>query len=137
MILLGRGAMRLEEQVGQQPLDHRPIVVDFVAAGRLRPAQLEPVLRRLAIALRQSEDALADKRARLVLDQVLAAPVAEAGGKAVDEPDRPIGCAEQQRQRPRRCFRRRTPRPPRPSTATNPNKSGIRSVCIETLDESC
>ena len=49
------------------------------------------------IAQRQSEDALADQRLDLVLDQLLAARVAEAGGKAIDETDRPIGRAEQQR----------------------------------------
>ena len=130
--LFGRAAMGLQKQIHQQRLDHRPVVADLVIAGRLGPAQLEPVQRRLArhrrailsarfklagknchhrimpelvvvdqvpIALRQSEDALADQRLDLVLDQVPAAPVAEAGGEAIDDPDRPIGRAEQQRPR--------------------------------------
>ena len=46
--LLRRAAMGLEEQIDQQPLDHRRIVADLVIAGRHRPAQLEPVQRRLA-----------------------------------------------------------------------------------------
>ena len=122
--LLRRAAMRLDEQVDQQPLDHRRIVADLVIAGRQRPAELQPVQRRLArhrrailaprfqlagedrhhrvmaqlividevlIAERQSEHPLADQRLDLVLDQVLAARVAEAGGEPIDETDRPVG----------------------------------------------
>ena len=128
--LLGWAAMGFHKQIDQQRLDHRRIVADLVVAGRQRPAQLEPVERRLArhrrailsprfklagknrhhrimaeliaidqvlIAQRQSEDALADQRLDLVLDQLLAARVTKAGGKAIIEPDRPIGRAEQQR----------------------------------------
>ena len=40
--------MGLNEQVNQQPLDHRPIVAELLVAGRRRPAQFEPVQRRLA-----------------------------------------------------------------------------------------
>jgi hypothetical protein len=120
--LLRRVAMRLHEQVDQQALDHRRIVADLVIAGRQRPAQFQPVQRRLArhrsailspgfelagedrhhrvmaelivivevlIAERQSEHALADQRLDLVLDQLLAARVAEAGRKPIDETDRP------------------------------------------------
>ena len=36
--LLGRAAMRLQEQVDQQRLDHRLVVADLVIAGRKRPA---------------------------------------------------------------------------------------------------
>ncbi len=122
--------MGLHEQVDQQPLDHRRIVADLVIAGRLRPAQLEPVERRLArhrrailapgfelagedrhhrvmaelivvdqvfIAERQSEHPLADQGLDLVLDQLWAARVAEAGGEAIDEADRPISRAKQHR----------------------------------------
>ena len=111
-------------------LDHRPIVADLVVAGRQRPAQFEPVQRRLArhrrailaprlelagedrhhrvmaqlivvdqvlVAERQSEHPLADQRLDLVLDQPRAAKVAEAGGEAIDEADRPIGRAKQHR----------------------------------------
>jgi hypothetical protein len=63
--------------------------------------------------------------------------VTEAGREAINEPSRPIGCAEQQRLGVRGDL------PPskaattgRPSTATNPNKSGIHSVCIGALHES-
>jgi hypothetical protein len=40
--------MGLQKQVDEQRLDHRRIVADLVIAGRQRPAQLEPVQRRLA-----------------------------------------------------------------------------------------
>ncbi len=39
---------------------------------------------------RQSENALADQRPNLVLDQILAASVAKAGGKATHRADRAI-----------------------------------------------
>ena len=128
--LLRRAAMRLKEQVDQQPLDHRPIVADLMVAGRQRPAQFESVQRRFAchrrailsprfqlagedrhhrvmtelivvdqvfIAERQSEHPLADQRLDLVLDQLWAAKVAEAGREAIDEADRPVGRAKQHR----------------------------------------
>jgi hypothetical protein len=121
--LLGRAVMRLKKQVDQQAFDHRPIVADLVVAGRLGPAQLEPVQRRLArrrravlapglelagedrhhrvmaelividqllIAERQSEHPLADQRLDLVLNQ-------PTGGEAIDETNRPIHRAKQQR----------------------------------------
>jgi hypothetical protein len=132
--LLRRAAMGLKEQVDEQGLDPCPIVADLVVAGRRRPAQFEPVQRRLArrrravlapglklagedrhhrvmaelivvdqvfIARRQSEHPLADQRLDLVLDQLLAARVAEAGGEAIDEADRPVGRAKQHRARVR------------------------------------
>ena len=128
--LLRRAAMGLNEQVDQQPLDHRPIVADLVVAGRRRPAQFEPVQRRLArhrrailaagfelagedrhhrvmaelivvdqvfIAERQSEHPLADQRLDLVLNQLWAARVTEAGREAIDEADRPVSRAKQHR----------------------------------------
>ena len=128
--LLGRAAMRLQEQVDQQRLDHRLVVADLVIAGRKRPAELEPVQRRLArhrrailsarfqlagedrhhrvmaqlividqvlIAERQSEHPLADQRLDLVLDQLLAARVPKAGGKPIDDTDRPVRRAKQHR----------------------------------------
>ena len=128
--LLWRVAMRLQEQVDQQRLDHRPVVADLVIAGRKRPAELEPVQRRLArhrrailsprfqlagedrhprvmaelivivevlIAERQSEHPLADQGLDLVLDQLLAAGVPKAGGKPIDDTDRPVGRAKQHR----------------------------------------
>ena len=49
------------------------------------------------IAQPQSEHALPYQRLDLVLDQLLAARVAEAGRKPIDETDRPVGLAKQQR----------------------------------------
>ena len=130
MICLGGLRWASRNRSTSSALDHRRIVADLVIAGRQRPAQLEPVQRRLArhrrailapgfelagedrhhrvmpelvvvdqvlIAQRQSEHALADQRLDLVLDQLLAARVAEAGREAIDETDRPIGRAKQQR----------------------------------------
>jgi len=80
------------------------------------------VIDQVLIAQRQSKDALADQRLDLVLDQLLAARVAEAGREPIDETDRPIGRAEQQRPGVRRCFRRRKPPPP----------DGLRPLQIQT-----
>ena len=55
------------------------------------------VIVEVLIAERHSEHALADQRLDLVLDQVLAARVAEAGGEPIDETDRPVGRAKQHR----------------------------------------
>ena len=49
------------------------------------------------IARRQSEHPLADQRLDLVLDQLRAAKVAEAGGEAINQADRPVRRAKQQR----------------------------------------
>ncbi len=49
------------------------------------------------IARRQSEHPLADQRLDLVLNQFRAAKVAEAGGEAIDEADRPIGRVQKHR----------------------------------------
>ena len=43
-----RPGVRLDEQIHQQPLDGRRIMADLVVAGRFRPAQFQPVQRRLA-----------------------------------------------------------------------------------------
>ena len=45
---------------------------------------------------RDADDALADQRADRVLDQLLVAPIAEAGCEAVDDPHRPVGLRQQQ-----------------------------------------
>ena len=128
--LFGRAAMGLHEQVDQQAFDHLRIMADLVIAGRQRPAQLEPVQRRLArhrrtiltpgfelagedrhhrvmaelivvdqvfIAERQSEHPLADQGLDLVLDQLWPTRVAEAGGEPIDDTDRSVGRAKQQR----------------------------------------
>ena len=52
---------------------------------------------KVLIAQPQSEHALANQRLDLVLDQLLAARVAEAGREPIDETDRPVGRAKQQR----------------------------------------
>ncbi len=41
-----RRLVRRHEEVHEQPLDRRRIVGDLVVAGRLRPAQFQPVQRR-------------------------------------------------------------------------------------------
>src|SRR4051794_19362111 len=51
----------------------------------------------ICVAERDPKHALADEGCHLVLDQVRAAPVREAGRKASDQVDRPIGRPEQQR----------------------------------------
>jgi hypothetical protein len=43
-----RRCMSVEKQVDKQPLDGCRIVADLVIAGRLRPAQFQPVERRFA-----------------------------------------------------------------------------------------
>jgi hypothetical protein len=46
--LLRRRRMGIEKQVDKQPLDRRRVIADLVVAGRLRPAQFQPVGRRFA-----------------------------------------------------------------------------------------
>ena len=55
------------------------------------------VIDQVFIAQRQSKHPLADQRLDLVLDQPWAAKIAEAGGEAIDEADRPVGRAKQHR----------------------------------------
>src|SRR5690242_21631302 len=43
-----RRRMGIEKQVDKQPLDRRRVTADLVVAGRLRPAQFQPVERRFA-----------------------------------------------------------------------------------------
>jgi hypothetical protein len=43
-----RRRMGVEKQLDKQPLDDRCVIADLVIAGRLRPAQFQPVERRLA-----------------------------------------------------------------------------------------
>jgi len=53
------------------------------------------VVDQVFIAERQSEHPLADQCLDLMLDQLRAAKVAEAGREAIDEADRPVGRAKQ------------------------------------------
>ena len=55
------------------------------------------VVDQVLVAERDAEHALADQRRDLVLDPLRHARVAEAGGEAPDQADRPVGGAEQQR----------------------------------------
>jgi hypothetical protein len=55
------------------------------------------VVDQILVAERDAEDALADQRGDRVLDPLRVAGIAEAGGEAPDQADRPIGGAEQQR----------------------------------------
>jgi len=55
------------------------------------------VIDQVLVAQRQSEHAPADQRLHLMLDQLLAAHVAETGSKAINEPDRPVRRPQQQR----------------------------------------
>ena len=43
-----RRRMGVEKQIDKQPLDRRRVIADLVIAGRLRPAQFQPVERRFA-----------------------------------------------------------------------------------------
>ena len=43
-----RRRMGIEKQVDKQPLDRRRVIADLVVAGRLRPAQFQPIERRFA-----------------------------------------------------------------------------------------
>jgi hypothetical protein len=54
---------------------------------------------RSLVAERDAEHPLADQRRQLVRHPAGIAPVGEAGGEAVHQPDRPVGGAEQQRAR--------------------------------------
>ena len=57
------------------------------------------VIDQVLIAERQPKHVLADQRIDLVRDQLGVAKVTEAGGKAIDEADRPVGRAKQHRRR--------------------------------------
>ena len=59
------------------------------------------VIDQVFIAQRQSKHPLADQRLDLVLDQPWAAKIAEAGGEAIDEADRPVGREAASRRRPK------------------------------------
>ena len=48
MICFGAFVVRVQEQIDEQPLDRRRIVAHLVIARRARPAQFQPVQRRLA-----------------------------------------------------------------------------------------
>ena len=87
-------------------------------------AQLVVVVQVL-VAERDADDALHHQRLDTVLDQSGIAAVGEAGGEALDQPDRPVGRAQQQRAGIRVIA------PPsnaattaRPSTGANSNSSG-------------
>ena len=54
------------------------------------------VIDEVLVAKRDAEYALADHRARGVLDQTLVAPIAEAGGKTADDADRGVRLGQQQ-----------------------------------------
>ncbi len=43
-----RRRVGVEKQVDKQPLDRRRVIADLVVAGRLRPAQFQPIQRRFA-----------------------------------------------------------------------------------------
>ena len=43
-----RRRMGVDKQVDKQPLDRRRVIADLVIAGRLRPAQFQPIERRFA-----------------------------------------------------------------------------------------
>ena len=51
----------------------------------------------ILVAERNPEHALADERRHLMLNQLRAAGIRKAGGKALDEADRPVRGAKQQR----------------------------------------
>ena len=55
------------------------------------------VVDEILIAEGEAEDALADQPRHAVLDPIRRAVVVEAGGEPLDEPDGPVGGAEQQR----------------------------------------
>jgi hypothetical protein len=55
------------------------------------------VIDEVLVAKREDNDALADQRWDRVLDQVLGAPITEACGKPIDQPDRLVCLPEQQR----------------------------------------
>ena len=59
-------------------------------------AQLVVVVQ-ILVAQRQPEHALADERAYLMFDQNRRAGIAEAGCEPIDQPDRPVRGAKQQR----------------------------------------
>ena len=99
-------AARLEpaqfEPVQRRLARHRRTVLapGFQLAGKDRHHRIMAkliVIDQVLIAERQPKHALADQRLDLVRDQLWVAKVTEAGGKAIDEADRPVGRAKQHR----------------------------------------
>jgi hypothetical protein len=121
-----RHRMGVEKQVDKQSLDRRSVIADLVIAGRLRPAQFQPVERRFAgqrSAIRTpclelaaqhghdrivaqlvvvdqvlvAEHPLTHQARHFVYDQVSRPVIGEAARKTLDHSDLPIGGAEQHR----------------------------------------
>jgi hypothetical protein len=125
---LGRGLVRLEEQLDEQSLDRRRIVADLVIAARSRRRMLKPVQCALAgerrtaltpgeelagegrqhgvvaqlividqifVAERDAENPLRHHGRDAVLDLRLGTAIGKTGRKPLDQPERPIGRAEQ------------------------------------------
>jgi hypothetical protein len=78
-----RRRMRAEKEIDNQPLDHRRVIADLVVARRLRE--------------RQAKHPLPHQGRHFVRDQFGRALVGEPAGKPLDQPDRPVGGAKQQR----------------------------------------
>lgn len=126
-----RLAVRVEEQLDEQPLDRRPVMADPVVARRparrrmfhpveralagkgrtVRPTRLElagedrhrrvvpqPIMvDQVLIAQHQAKDPLADQCHDLMLDPGRRAPIAEAAGEPLNQPNRLVSGTEQQR----------------------------------------
>ena len=123
--LLGRGRVRFDVKIAQQPVDRFRRVADLVIAP-CAPHQLQPVQRALTgqrlvqlplateqgheriraqllvvvqvlVAQRQPVDALRQHRRQLVSDEQRRAAIREAGGQTAQQVDLPLHLAQQQR----------------------------------------
>jgi hypothetical protein len=101
-VIAGRHRPRQFEPVQRRLAGHRravrPLRLELAGQDRHQGivAQLVMIVE-ILVAERQREHPLADKRCHAVLDQLRPAPVLKARGEPLDEPDRPICRAEQQR----------------------------------------
>ena len=103
----------VERALAGQRRTVRPSRLELAGQDRHRRVVPQPVVvEHILIPQRQAEHPLADQRRDLVLDPLLRAPIAEAAGEPLDEPDRlvrrPPAAA---RRHPRSRHRRRTPPP--------------------------
>ena len=98
MRALGRVLEPVERALARQRRQPRALRLEPAEHGaEHRVAAQVVMVDQVLVAERDAEHALADQRRQLVRDPAGIAAVGEAGGEAVDEPDRPVGRAEQQR----------------------------------------
>ena len=98
MRALGRVLEPVERALARQRREPRALRLEPAEHGaERRVAAQVVVVDQILVAERDGEHPLADQRRQLVGDPAGIAAVAKAGREAVNEPDRPVGRAEQQR----------------------------------------